>query len=402
MIMAKKTYIDSDKYTRSDYAHRDISQYIDKRKQKKHKKNYDIKYICVNGKYRKLKVPHDTEIEVPVDAPSLALLKEKIKQEKTDKKLRIKIQKASEKAEFEIRKAKLKEKRSQHKYRIGDRKEGRRIKTVTGMLRAMPYIMPQRCDALNTYADSFDITDTEKFCREKIKAGMKNFSILHILLASYVRVVSQRPGINRFVSGREIYSRHSIDVTMTVKKNMSIESPDTCIKVFFEPTDTIDDIYEKFNKVVEKSIGDNGDTGFDSLTGVLQKAPRFALRFFVWLLNILDYHGKLPLSLLDLSPFHGSMIITSMGSLGIKPIYHHIYNFGNLPVFLSYGMKRTVTVLDANGNPDRRKYLDFKAVTDERICDGYYYASAFKLMKRLVEHPEALDYPPEQVFEDIP
>ena len=65
-------------------------------------------------------------------------------------------------------------------------------------------------------------------------------------------------------------------------------------------------------------------------------------------------------------------------------------------------MKRTVTVLDANGNPDRRKYLDFKAVTDERICDGYYYASAFKLMKRLVEHPEALDYPPEQVFEDIP
>lgn len=401
--MANNPYIDSDECTNNaDHARSDISQYMAKRTKKKHKKNYDIRYVCVNGKYRKLKVPHDTEIEVPVDAPSLALLKEKIKQERTDQKIRIKIQKASEKAEFEIRKAKLKEKRSRYKYHIGDRKEGRRLRTTTGMLRAMPYVMPQRCDALNTYADSFDITETEKFCREKIKAGMKNFSILHILLSAYVRVVSQRPGINRFVSGREIYSRHSIDVTMTVKKTMSIESPDTCIKVFFEPTDTIDDIYEKFNRVVEKSIGESDDTGFDSLMGVLQKAPRFALRFFVWLLNTLDYHGKMPLSLLDLSPFHGSMIITSMGSLGIKPIYHHIYNFGNLPVFLSYGMKRTVTVLDADGKPDRRKYLDFKAVTDERICDGYYYASAFKLMKKLVEHPEALDYPPEKVYEDIP
>ncbi len=377
------------------------SAYIDG-KRDKHHKNYDVRYVCINGKYKKLKVPHDTEIEVPVDAPSLALLKKKIKKEQTDKKLRLKIEKASKKAEFEIRKAKLKEKRKQHKYHIGDRKEGRRLRTTTGMLRAMPYVMPQRCDALNTYADSFDITETEKFCREKIKAGMKNFSILHVLLAAYVRVVSQRPGINRFVSGREIYSRHSIDVTMTVKKTMTIESPDTCIKVFFEPTDTIDDIYEKFNTVVEKSIGESEDTGFDSLMEILKKMPRFMLRFFIWVLNTLDYHGKMPLSLLDLSPFHGSMIITSMGSLGIKPIYHHIYNFGNLPVFLSYGMKRTVTVLDANGTPSRRKYLDFKAVTDERICDGYYYASAFKLMKRLVEHPEDLDNPPAQVFEDIP
>ena len=42
-----------------------------------------------------------------------------------------------------------------------------------------------------------------------------------------------------------------------------------------------------------------------------------------------------------------------------------------------------------------------KAVTDERICDGYYYASAFKLIKRYVENPEQLDVKPEQVFEDI-
>ena len=40
-------------------------------------------------------------------------------------------------------------------------------------------------------------------------------------------------------------------------------------------------------------------------------------------------------------------------------------------------------------------------VTDERICDGFYYAAAFKLLRRYIENPELLELPPEQVFEDI-
>ena len=39
--------------------------------------------------------------------------------------------------------------------------------------------------------------------------------------------------------------------------------------------------------------------------------------------------------------------------------------------------------------------------TDERICDGYYYASAFKIIKRHAENPELLEVKPETVCEDI-
>ena len=56
---------------------------------------------------------------------------------------------------------------------------------------------------------------------------------------------------------------------------------------------------------------------------------------------------------------------------------------------------------DADGKAYTKKYIELKAVTDERICDGFYYASAFKLIKRYVENPELLDVKPEQVFEDI-
>ena len=95
------------------------------------------------------------------------------------------------------------------------------------------------------------------------------------------------------------------------------------------------------------------------------------------------------------------MIITSMGSLGIKPIYHHLYNLGNLPVFISYGTKRKVYELDRNGNVTTKKVIDLKVVTDERTCDGFQYATAFKAFKNYMENPDILLTPPEKVVEDI-
>jgi pyruvate/2-oxoglutarate dehydrogenase complex dihydrolipoamide acyltransferase (E2) component len=49
----------------------------------------------------------------------------------------------------------------------------------------------------------------------------------------------------------------------------------------------------------------------------------------------------------------------------------------------------------------QKKYVDVKFVLDERICDGYYYATFFKYYKRLLAHPEVLDNPPEEVVKDI-
>lgn len=376
----------------------DIGNYMSKRAKKRCKRRFNIIYICRDGKYKKFKIPHE---DSSVDLPDDPILSGVVERTESSTPLSPKEKKAQSKAALKARKAYLKQKAAKHKHHHGDRIEGRRLRTLNGMSRFMSYIMPDRNDASNTYADSFDITEVDRYCRMKIKSGMTSFSMLHVLLASYVRVVSQRPGINRFIAGQEVYARHSIDVVMTVKKTMSIDADETCIKVSFEPTDTIDEIYKKFNKVVAESTGENSDTGFDTFSGALKKIPRWIMRLFVWIINKLDYHGKLPLFLLEISPFHGSMIITSMGSLGIKPIYHHIYNFGTLPVFVSYGKKTPVTVYNDDGTISRRKMMDIKVVTDERICDGFYYASAFKLMKKYVENPQQLETPPEQVFEDI-
>lgn len=286
----------------------------------------------------------------------------------------------------------------------GDRSDGRRVRTVPAMSRAMPYIMKTRNDACNTFTTEMEISNMEKYVREKRREGLTGFGLNHAFIAAYVRCVSQYPQVNRFISGREIYSRgDDIQYCMTIKKEMSAESPDTCIKLHLKPTDTAYDVYEKFEKAVsEVKDAPSEDNNFDKTAGLLALLPGPVYVFAVRLLEILDFWGLLPKFLLEVSPFHGSVFFTSMGSLGIPAIIHHLYNFGNMPVFIAFGKKYRRNEVESDGSVTVKKYVDMGFTLDERICDGFYYASILKYMKRILNDPSRLDNPPETVVEDIP
>lgn len=283
-------------------------------------------------------------------------------------------------------------------------KEGRRVRTLPPMSYVVPYIMKTRNTAMNLIKDSIDIENAEKYIAKKRKEGLTSFGMLHLFLAAYARTVSQRPGINRFIRGQKIYSRDHIEVMMTIKKEMSLESPDTCIKFYMNPDDTADTIYRNFNNLVEQNKtknNNNAESSFDKTARIFTYIPGVLLRGAVALLRFMDYFGLLPRFLTHISPFHGSFAITSMGSLGIPPIYHHLYDFGNIPLFIAYGAKRKAYEPNKNGEIETKKYVDIAVVTDERICDGYYFASALKYMRSILQNPEQLDNPPEKIIKDI-
>jgi hypothetical protein len=224
-----------------------------------------------------------------------------------------------------------------------------------------------------------------------------------VLLAAYVRGVAKYPQLNRFISGQKVFSRgEDIQYCMVIKKEMTVDSPDTSIKVHLNPRDTAIDVYNKLNAAVESvKATQELDSSLDNLIMYFTMIPSVIMKFVVWLLKLLDYFGLLPKFLLELSPFHGSLFFTSMGSLGIRPIYHHLYDFGNLPVFGAFGMKRKAYEVQEDGSVLQKKYIDVKFVLDERICDGFYYATFFKYYRRLMAHPELLDNPPEEIVKDI-
>jgi len=286
----------------------------------------------------------------------------------------------------------------------GDRNDGRRVRTLAPMAQITAYFQVERNTCSNLFEEAFEITHVDRYIRQKRREGLTDFGLLHVLLAAYCRGVAKYPQLNRFISGQKVYSRgNDIQYSMVVKKDMTIESPDTSIKVHLTPYDTAETVYEKVNAAIEEvKRTQELDGGIDNLIGLLNLIPGVVLKFVVWLLKLLDYFGLLPKFLTELSPFHGSLFFTSMGSLGIRPIYHHLYDFGNLPCFGAFGCKRRAFELQEDGSVVQRKYIDLKFVTDERIVDGFYYATFFKYYRRLIAHPEVLDNPPEVVEKDIP
>ena len=291
---------------------------------------------------------------------------------------------------------------AKYKRRIGDRRDGRLLRSLDAFTKFIPFIMKTRNDASNQFMDKVEVTELDRWLRAKRVEGWKGLGMLHVFVAAYVRVVSSRPAVNRFVSGQRIYARNNIEVVMAVKRSLTDDGSETTIKILLDPNDTVFDVYRKMNAKIDEIKADDGEgNNTEQVANALCKLPRIVLRFAIWLLNLLDYFGLLPQSLLDASPFHGSMIVTDLGSLGIPPVYHHIYNFGNLPVFLAFGAKHRDVELDKTGTPVERKYMDYTVVTDERICDGYYFATSFKYFKYYLRNPNLLEAPPETVTDDV-
>ena len=287
------------------------------------------------------------------------------------------------------------------KKRWGDRKDGRLLRTREPMSVVETFILVDRTGSTNYIQDKVEISKAEEYIRRKRKEGLNGFGLMHVMVATYVRVASQMPAVNRFVSGQRVYARDRIEVNIDIKKEMTLQAPNTCVKIILSPEDTAEEVYRKMKAVIDEEKGGETDSSFDAVAGRLAKFPKLVFKFSIWFLKLLDYFGLLPKYLLDVSPFHGSFFITSMGSLGIPPIFHHLYNFGNVPIFCAIGPKRTEYEIDRNGETVKKKYMVYTFSTDERIVDGYYYATAFRMMKLCFSDPDKLDLPPEKVVEDI-
>ena len=289
------------------------------------------------------------------------------------------------------------------KRRFGDRTEGRRIRSIEPMAVVAPFIMPSRTGAQNLFQDSINVAAIEHFVHKKRADGLIGFGIMHVLIAAYVRTISQRPGINRFLSGLRLYARYNIEVVMAVKKEMTLEAEETMMKFFFDHNATVTDVYNQVTAQIEeyRNKREEKENAFDKIARKLGFMPRFQLRAAIAFLNWLDFHNLLPERLRRLSPFHCSVVFSSMGSLGIRPIFHHLYDFGNAPVFITFSAMRRSQEVARDGSITNVRNLDLAVTTDERICDGFYYASAFHELHKYLENPELLEQPPEKIIYDI-
>ena len=286
---------------------------------------------------------------------------------------------------------------------FGFRTDGVNVsKTLDPIVLFTPLIMPTRCESMNNITYPADYEPMANYIRQQRLKG-HNISFQTIIAASFVRTMKKRPYLNYFVMGNKIYRHKDIALSLVVVRDTPDGSiQEAVIKVKCSPDDTILDISRKFDEqvaVAKKVTEKNGTADF---AGNLLRLPVLP-SVVVALARILDRIGLLPGFIRELSPFHCTMFITNMMSIGLPSIHHHLYNFGTCSIFLSLGKPERQTVT-SGGKAMRKLVVPMGIVTDERICGGAEYAMAVHDMLNYIQHPELLELTPaeEEALKNAP
>ena len=276
------------------------------------------------------------------------------------------------------------------------RKDGRKIKTIDPMYKLISHIMVDRCDAMNMIELTVQQDPIRKYMRRKKDEGY-TFSHLAIVLAAFIRTTAEYPFLNRFVVNKNLYARNELTIGMVVLKPGETEG--TMSKMFFKPDMTIYQVQEVLDEYIDRNRGAGKTNSTDKLMATLLSIPGLA-RVGVNLIRWMDWHGLLPKAVINASPFHCTMTITNLASIGTNYIFHHVYNFGTTSMLMAMGNTREDPV-KRHGEIVFDKVIPIGLVMDERIADGAQFALACKKLQSILQNPEVLEQPPAEVKEDI-
>ena len=283
---------------------------------------------------------------------------------------------------------------------FGRRPDGKRLKNVDPIVRITPYLMPMRCDAQVFLQHRMDYEKAARYIAEKTREG-QTITFMQIIAAAYVRSVSQLPELNRFIFNKQYYARNNCSLSYVVLKDpQNNESNEVTVRIEFDLTDTIFDVRDRMIAAQEAVRNTPDDAFVTKLAGALLKIPGLAT-FAVNAYRLLDRYGLAPKFLIRELPFYSGLFITNNASIGLNHVWHHIYNFGNVSMFIGMGNVLKEAFVDGEGKASMRRWLPLGMTADERMCSGAHYAAFFASMVKHLENPELLEQPPETVRFDL-
>ena len=282
---------------------------------------------------------------------------------------------------------------------FGKRSDGRQIKTIDPIFKLIPHIMTQRCDSQIFYKERVFTDVLDEYIRAH-RDECPGLNYMSIVIAALVRLLAQRPYLNRFVMNGRLFARHGIVVSFVVKKMLRDDVTESNIKLTFKGTESLQEINRIVTSAIEGCKNETDENLTDNLAKFFMSFPNFLIQIAVGLLKYLDKIGLMPRAVIDASPFHTSFYVTNIKSLKLNYLYHHIYDFGTTSLFFAIGNSEKTVVFDREG-AHHRKSITLGCTIDERICDGLYLANSLTLLKRLLRNPTLLEQPLEAIVEDI-
>ncbi|MBE6544103.1 MAG: hypothetical protein E7675_06850 [Ruminococcaceae bacterium] len=283
------------------------------------------------------------------------------------------------------------------KRRFGDRKDGYRVRDLDSMHVLTPYLMPDRTNNEAFLSEVFDLTKVNEYIAKKNADDPEfKYTFFHFFMAALAKVMTFRPKMNYFISGHRIYERRDLTFAFVVRRKFTLSGGESLAVIKLDRDSDEAPIFQIYNKVKkfvyhvrreEKKDGITGDMDF------VAKLPRFLIRFLVWILKTLEYHGHYPEFLRHDDPEYCSVFISNLGSIKMSANYHHLVNWGTNSFFVVINEKKLRPFFNPDGSYEMRDSLDISFTVDERLADGFYFANSIKMIKKIFDNPELVELP---------
>ena len=278
------------------------------------------------------------------------------------------------------------------KRRWGDRKDGVLLRDLDAMHFIMPNIWPGRCNNEAFISERIDLTALDAWLKARAEAGETKYSVFDVFITAFLKVITLRPRLNRFIANGNFYQRTEVSAAFLVRTDFTDDGDEGLVFIRSKSTDTLADIHNEMTRQIEAARAGNGGSTDDAMDA-FNRLPRFIGKAALAFCRFLDRHGWVPQSFIEEDPYYSSVIFTNLGSIRLHAGYHHLTNWGTTSIFAIVGEKKPRPFYDRRGNMTMKDSIDLGLTIDERIGDGLYFSKSIRMFKRLIEHPELLEQP---------
>lgn len=251
--------------------------------------------------------------------------------------------------------------------------------------RIMQYLMPTRNESVVYFDAAIDATKFNAWL-EKVKVTCGS-GITHATVAAVGVGLSATPNMNRFVEGRRLYQRKGRWLTFSMlRTRLDREAKIGTVKKEFIDGETFKQWCERVNGGISEERSGKKTSG-DKELDLFNLLPRPLLAVAAKAINLANYYNVLPGFFIQDDPMHTSIFVANLGSLNMGPGYHHLYEYGNCPLFIMFG-KTELAPMVVNGEVVVRPRMPIRFSFDERIDHGLGARHGIDAVLRVLNDPE--------------
>ena len=251
-----------------------------------------------------------------------------------------------------------------------------------------PYVMRGRNESILYYPIQIEAKPLLDFVAAS-KGTDHEMSLFEAMVVCLVKLLRDRPTLNRYVAGRRLWQRRDVVISFIAKREYSDDAPETNIQIRVRPEDDLANLLAQVRGQIS-AVKSGQDGHGDKVIATFMKMPRFVLRTAVSAIRFWDFYADTPGFLRGTDPLRCSAFISNLGSVGIDAPYHHLYEWGTCSVFMAVGKAHKQVVVGPDGAPAVADVINLRMALDERICDGYYDARSLDCFEEYLTNPELL------------